>query len=524
MDVPLALQVTVALAAVTLYLIYRHFTEHFDYWEKKGVVFVKPWPVLGSMKEVLMVREHLAEFFERLYIENKPHTYFGYFMGKKPGLVITEPEMIKHVLIKDFSHFVDHGFDIHEEADPMQAKNLFFLEGQRWRNMRAKLVPTFTSGKMKGMLPLMLDVAKEFESKLEVLAKETEEFELRRLFACFFTDIVGTCIFGIQCNSIKDPDVEFRRVSRRLIELDLKGAMKAMVTFFVPELAFKLKLGLIDKEATNFFRKLVKDVMDMRKASGSSRKDFMQLLIELKEKGQVATDEADLHEIKGEVTSSDTNIKLTHDDLTAQATVFFLAGFDTSSSVSSYACMELALNPDVQKKLQDHIDEVLEKHQGKVTYEALKEMKYLECVLNETMRIHPVVANHIRKCNTKYTLPGTDLEIDPGVLINVPVSALNKDPKYFPNPLKFDPDRFLDEQVVQQTQFIFTPFGIGPRQCIGNRFAKLQSKLGLVTILRKFTLNLGSKTQLPLKLDKRQFIAAVQGGCWVTLTPRNVNY
>ena len=68
---------------------------------------------------------------------------------------------------------------IHEEADPLQAKNLFNLEGKRWKDMRSKLVPTFTSGKMKNMLPLMQEVAAEFDTKLKELTESKEEFEIR---------------------------------------------------------------------------------------------------------------------------------------------------------------------------------------------------------------------------------------------------------------------------------------------------------------------------------------------------------
>jgi cytochrome P450 family 6 len=162
-----------------------------------------------------------------------------------------------------------------------------------------------------------------------------------------------------------------------------------------------LRLGLIDKKVTNFFRKVVKDVMEIRQSSGNnSRRDFMQLLIELKEKGKIAIDKDDMHEVKDEETNSaDTtlskqikkqfmlNLKiilldLSHDDLTAQATVFFLAGFDTSSSVTSYACWELAAHPEAQDRMQQEIDEVLGKHDDKVTYEALKDMKYLDCIIN----------------------------------------------------------------------------------------------------------------------------------------------
>jgi len=114
MEVSLALQVTVALVAVACFLIYRYFTESFDYWKKKGVVFVKPSFLVGSMKTVLLIEEHLGEFFERLYKEYSSERYVGYFMGKKPTLLVFDPELIKHIMIKDFAHFTDHGFDVKE--------------------------------------------------------------------------------------------------------------------------------------------------------------------------------------------------------------------------------------------------------------------------------------------------------------------------------------------------------------------------------------------------------------------------
>jgi len=83
------------------------------------------------------------------------------------------------------------------------------------------------------------------------------------------------------------------------------------------------------------------------------------------------------------------------------------------------------------------------------------------------MRLHPVVVNHSRKCNKAYKIPGSDLEIDSGVMISVPVSALHRDPKYYSDPEEFIPERFQDEELVQKNQFVFTPFGVGPRQCIG---------------------------------------------------------
>jgi len=108
----LALQITLALVAVAVYLIYRYFTETFDYWKNKGVVFIKPIFLIGSMKSVSLIQEHLGEFFERIYKEHSSERFVGYFMGKKPTLLVRDPELVKHIMIKDFAHFTDHGFEV----------------------------------------------------------------------------------------------------------------------------------------------------------------------------------------------------------------------------------------------------------------------------------------------------------------------------------------------------------------------------------------------------------------------------
>jgi hypothetical protein len=108
----LALQITLALVAVAVYLIYHYFTKTFDYWKNKGVVFVKPYFLVGSMKSVLLIQEHLGDFIERLYKEHSSERFVGYFMGKKPTLLVRDPELVKHIMIKDFAHFTDHGFEV----------------------------------------------------------------------------------------------------------------------------------------------------------------------------------------------------------------------------------------------------------------------------------------------------------------------------------------------------------------------------------------------------------------------------
>ncbi|XP_059478273.1 probable cytochrome P450 6a14 isoform X1 [Neocloeon triangulifer] len=522
--IPLGVKITLSLITLLTYLVYKFFTKHFGYWEKMGVKCVKPVPIFGSASSMFLLKEHAMDFNNRLYQKYEGEPFIGLYVGRTPTLLAFDPELLKLIYVKDFSHFVDHGFKFHEEADPLQALSLFNLTGQRWKDMRAKLVPTFTSGKIKGMFPLMQECTSQFELHLEKLATTKEIFEVKDLMGCLFTDIIGTCIFGITCNTLKDPKNQFRVMGKKLIEVDFVQAFKGMLTFFMPDVAMMLKIATMPKDAMEFFKKLSKSLVEQRKTSKMQRKDFLQLLVELQEKGSVAidADDEDQHQAEQEMqNSSASTFKMSDIELAAQATVFFLAGFETSSTVTTFVLIELAANPDVQRKAQLEIDEVLEKYNGKVTYEALKDMKYLECVLKESMRKYPPVPFLSRECTKTYTIPNTNVTIDKGTMVQIPICSLQNDPKYFPDPDRFDPERFIDDENSHKYQYIYSPFGEGPRQCIGNRFALIQSKIALLTFLRNYTLVFSPKTQYPVVFDKFQFIPTSKDGVWLQLEKRS---
>jgi cytochrome P450 family 6 len=124
---------------------------------------------------------------------------------------------------------------------------------------------------------------------------------------------------------------------------------------------------------------------------------------------------------------------------------------------------ELALNQDIQERLRDEINEVLERHNGEVTYDAIMEMKYLDMVFNETMRRWPSVDNQFRKCDKDFKIPNTDLVIEAGSMIMIPAIGLHLDERFWDEPEKFDPERFNEENVKKIVPFSYIPFSEGPR-------------------------------------------------------------
>jgi cytochrome P450 family 6 len=138
--------------------------------------------------------------------------------------------------------------------------------------------------------------------------------------------------------------------------------------------------------------------------------------------------------------------------------VFFLAGFETSSSVATFALYELAINTEIQVNLRKEIQETLEKYDGKVTYESIQEMKYLDMVFNETMRKYPVVDIQFRQCSKDFKIPNSNLSIPKDAAIMLSSHALHHDERFWDEPSRFDPERFTDENINNRHPFCYIPF------------------------------------------------------------------
>ncbi|KAL6435948.1 hypothetical protein ACFW04_005653 [Cataglyphis niger] len=134
----------------------------------------------------------------------------------------------------------------------------------------------------------------------------------------------------------------------------------------------------------------------------------------------------------------------------------------------SFAMYELAANPKIQEKLYDEIRAAYEKH-GCVSYDSISEMKYLDCVVRETLRKYPSVGATQRICSESYKIPDSDVVLEKGTKVLIPIYAIHHDPLYYKNPNVFDPNRFIDENKKNDND-TYLPFGNGPRICIGNIF------------------------------------------------------
>ncbi|XP_015585624.1 cytochrome P450 9e2-like [Cephus cinctus] len=429
--------------------------------------------------------------------------YAGMYDFTLPSIMIRDLELIKEIGIKHFDNFVDHKPLANPELDPLFAKNLFSLRGNKWREMRAILSPAFTSSKMKMMFELMSNCANEF-ADFVTTQRDTNIVEIRDAFSRYTNDIIATTAFGISINSMKERDNEFYKMGKDVTTFGFFNSMVFMIGQVNPKLTKSLKLRIINQRVSNFFEDIITSTIATTIAQKIERPDMLQLLIQAKESGKAAD--------------------LTIQDMTAQAFIFFFRGFDTVSLAMCFTAYAIATNPEVQEKLQMEIDQVLKKSNGKITYDDLKEMQYLDAVFNETLRMYSPVAELNRECTKSVELPpatpgAKPCTVKPVTQIIIPVYGIHHDPQYFPEPDKFDPERFLDGSE-RMTPSAYLPFGIGPRICIGNRFAIMECKLVLFHLLKKYNFRPCEKTTVPMKFSTNSVLPGPVNGFWIKIESR----
>ncbi|GBP59922.1 Cytochrome P450 6B2 [Eumeta japonica] len=497
--------------------LYWYGTKDYDYWKKRGVKYEEPIPFFGNGFWHFVQRKSPTQANEEIYNRYPNERFVGsYFAGEKV-LTIRDPELVKAVLVSDFMFFHKRGLNPHETVVEPMLKNLFFADGDLWRLLRQRMTPAFTTGKLKAMFPLIVERAVKVQDLADQAVKTGATVDVRDLMARYTTDFIGACGFGINMESLDDENSVFRKLGRRIFTFTYRDALVGMLKQVFPETFKNLYFLVPEVEKTTLH--LVQTVMKERDYKPSGRNDFIDLLLALKEKGKLIGESVE--KFKPDGTPMETEIELDDLLMAAQVLVFFAAGFETSSSATSYTLHQLAFHPEEQKKVQNEIDEVLSRYDNKLSYDAIREMKYLEMAFLESMRLFPSLGFLIRKCVRKYTLPGTDVTIDKDVAVIIPVQALHNDKKYFEQPDTFMPERFSPDRIKDINKHVYLPFGEGPRACIGERLGLMQSLAGLAALLHKFSVEPASSSlRHPVSDPSATITQSIKGGLPLRITAR----
>ena len=167
------------------------------------------------------------------------------------------------------------------QTDPL-GSNLFNVDATRWRPLRTRLSPVFTSGKLKEMFSLIWESAKNLEQCLEKLAEKGEPVECQELAARFTTDVIGSCAFGIDMNALSNEESEFRRIGKQIFDQNWATFLRNTFRDMFPRLYNALWFIIPEKESSKFITKLVTDTMRYREENNIVRPDFINILMEMR--------------------------------------------------------------------------------------------------------------------------------------------------------------------------------------------------------------------------------------------------
>ncbi|XP_055539817.1 probable cytochrome P450 9f2 [Wyeomyia smithii] len=523
------------LPAIGAYLIYHWWNRTLHgYFRHRGVPFVEPYPLFGILWPFFTGKMHVNDAIGQGYHQFPEARFSGHFTFHVPGYLIHDPKLVKRITGTDFDHFTDRANNITPEVDPLLGRALVFMNNPHWKPGRTALSPAFTGSKMRNMFTLLSSYT---SAAMQRLVKDADggtlEREMRDLFQRFGNDVMTSISFGVEIDSVHDPDNEFLLKGKCLSSTSgLHGFKLFVMTLLPPKFLTTFGIRIMPKDVTDFYRKIVSDTIKYREENHIHRPDFIHLLM-LARKNELSKDASD--EKLGNAgfstveehlqTSTNEQQKWSDLDITAAATSFFFGGIETTTTLLCFTLYELSLNLEIQEKLRAEIDSIHQNLDSEtLTYECIQEMKFLDMVVTETLRKWPPFGALNRKCTKEYAMEnsdGTKVTITKGQIITFSIQAIHRDARYYPDPMRFDPERFAERNRHQLNPDAFLPFGSGPRNCIGSRLALMQAKCFLYYLLVHFSVELSGRTDVPIELDKRAIGMNAKNGFWFRLTPRS---
>ncbi|XP_008589156.1 PREDICTED: cytochrome P450 3A21-like [Galeopterus variegatus] len=467
------------LLATSLVLIYLYGTHTHGLFKRIGIPGPTPLPLLGTITGYF---RGFWDFDIKCY--KKYGRMWGLYDGRRPVLAITDTDMIKTVLVKECYSFFTNRRPLGPVGFMKSAVSI--SEDEEWKRMRTLLSPTFTSGKLKEMFPIIGQYGDVLVKNLRWEAEKGKPVSMKDIFGAYSMDVITGTSFGINIDSLNNPQDPFVEKAKKLLRFNFSDPLFLLIVLFpfLTPIFEVLNISMFPRHVTQFFKDSVKRMKESRlKDKQKHRVDLLQLMI----------DSQNSEETQSRKVLSDL-------ELVAQSIIFILAGYETTSSTLSFIMYLLATHPDVQQKLQEEIDATLP-NKAPATYDTLVQMEYLDMVVNESLRLFPIAGRLERLCKKDVEVSG--VFIPKGVVVMIPVFALHRDPKYWTEPEEFRPERFSKKNKDSIDPYIYMPFGSGPRNCIGMRFALMNIKLALIRVLQNFSFKPCKETQLHLEVGSQ---------------------
>lgn len=507
-----ALATLVVLVTVSVIVVFRWRKKHFEYFKNLGIPGPEPNIIWGNLAEYHQNDRHTAlEGWCKKYGD-----IFGFYNGDVATLVVKDLDFLNYVFNTNFKNFVERGITMKtDQAHPSLGESMIHAKESQWRLLRSCTSPEFTSFKLKQMLPHLIEQGDVFMNVIGKLADEGKEESMINAFQALSMDFICRAAFGVNTNFQHNIDSNFYVKADGVIPGMMKGPFHAIAQCtttlgIVMKPIFWLN-RLIGTFTMEIFAKEMQKIVRLRtRSSGSRPKDLLQSLLEAEVQTKYIPNGIAMK------TGGEQRIVrgLTEEEVVLLTTVLFLGGFQTTSVTLSFMSLLLAMHPDVQEKVRQEVKAAVESS-GSLDYDTIThKLKYTTQVMNETLRLYPPsITFHTRTAKESFEYKGKTFKA--GLCILAPVIQIHRDPKYWKDPNRFDPDRFSPENEGRYTKAAFQPFGVGARCCVGYKLALMQVLYFTARMVQNFKLELGEAQKGVIQMRTFGMMLTTGNGSWI---------
>ncbi|KAI4471061.1 cytochrome p450 family 4 [Holotrichia oblita] len=419
--------------------------------------------------------------------------------GIKLSVFVVDPDIVEYFLSSNVHIKKSAGYDLYQ---PWLGQGLINNTGELWRKHRKILTPAFH-------LKILEQFSDSFHKSGQILIQklkqqEGKDIDIYKFIILYAMDAICDSSMRIDVNAQETGDTTYIDAVKRFLEIYLTRFFSIFNKYeFFFQFAPEYKQY---KEDIKYLQTFTRNVIEQRKHERATNPV------------QEETDEFGRRNRKKVFLDIllDSN-SMTDREIREEVDTFMFGGHDTISSTISFALFELAKSPDMQEKLLEEIEAVVGVNKEEpITLRHLNDMGYMDRVVKEVLRLYPAAPLIERELEQNVVLNG--LKYPKGTTISFHFYIQHRRPELFPDPTRFDPDRFLPENVALRHTFAYIPFSAGPRNCIGQKYATINMKITIANILRYFEVHpvvpahtpilandavLKSTNGLPIKLKLR---------------------
>ena len=431
----------------------------------------RPLPLLGNLLDLPLDQADMMRVLRRL-CDRGGVTHF--FVASSHVVLLSSPEAVGPVLSSRKE--LDKGID-YDSFRPWLGDGLLTSTGTKWQKRRKLITPAFHFTILETFLETMNENIATLTDRLAAGGSRLQE--IWPMVSDAALDTIAETAMGVSVGAQEGRASEYPAAIHAMAHIvhtrSLRPWLRNPTVFRL--LGWKREEDKALSVLHTFTRNVIRErrcqradsdvntssFSDSKSGGCGKRKAFLDLLL-----------------------SSEGGAHLTDEDIADEVDTFMFAGHDTITSGICWTMLHLARLPDVQQRVHDELDAEIPASNASLTRDDLSRLKYLDCTIKESLRFTPPVVIMTRSLRENCNING--YEIPAGTDVAVLPYMVHRDPRHWPDPDKFDPERHLTETAATRHPYAFVPFSAGPRNCVGQRFAMLELKATLAAVLRRFRL------------------------------------